>query len=62
VMKWINVKDKLPPEEIIVLTWSVQAGFSVGYLNKKGEWWDKHGWLRLGPKYWAILTVPGGES
>ena len=54
-MKWIAIKDQLPPEAQDVLLWDSKP--IIGWLRHDGDFEDYE--LRIGiPTHWAEITPP----
>ena len=65
-MKWIAIKDQLPPMEQDVLLWfdDPVVVYRVGYLASHGEiliYDDDDGW-KAAPTLWAEITPPENEE
>ena len=54
-MKWIAIKDQLPPVEIEVLLWEHVA--IIGWRQQNAEFTDYHG-DTVRPTHWAEITPP----
>ena len=59
-MKWIAIKDQLPPVSEYCLFWDGDC--CVGYLSTTGNFFTNYSTTRIYPTHWAEITPPESEG